>query len=675
MKKIRGLTAMLVCMACLLACGGFAGCGKKNDKNTQATSYGKDPFARSDTKITYRDKEAAEQTVVSKPDSDGDTPRNAEIVQAAEQTESSDRTEEENGKPTVSEKAASEKKTGKIVSEKQQEKQAIGFLTEKNETKTVAVQKYAAAGQSSGSGNVLPHELTSVSAVYLGPTLLVNDLLDLSQLRVMGLYLDGSYEELHSYSLSTYVAEKVGMNTITAEYLGKTATFTVTAKELTDLIAFSSEASLTVGSKVDKSKISVWATFSDHSLESVTDFVLHTSFVDKEGENKIKISYRGMEAEASIYGLKIKKPTEIYAHYSGGEIIVGHAPERSDFTVMIFFDDGSSEKVESYELAPTTISTVGPNTVSVYFSGLKKDVTITGVPKVVTSIKAEYTGFPLVIGTAVSNADIRVEATYNDYTKDTVTNFTLSNPIVYTIGDNALTVFCENCTSLINVRGVEAEIIDFTNCAVSTVGSGNVFSEVSVAANPKADPRKIGIGGIDAELVRKAMNRIVKTDKFMACDIYFEDPDLAVYLPMTVRVTVPSGYDKDNFGVFYSPNRKTIMAKMNGEFLPNGVYEFKMFQPGTYIIADCTEKILVESILYDTEEITVGRGKSMSLRPVVYPFTATNPKLEYSSTREQIAVVDEYGMVTGVAVGTTIIVIESTDGSEVSKRLRLTVTP
>lgn len=113
------------------------------------------------------------------------------------------------------------------------------------------------------------------------------------------------------------------------------------------------------------------------------------------------------------------------------------------------------------------------------------------------------------------------------------------------------------------------------------------------------------------------------------------------------------------------------MASMNGEFLKDGSYEFKMFQPGTYIIADCTEQVYVESISMDISNLTLKTGRSFSLSPAVYPLAATNQELSYSSSRPQIATVTENGLVTAESVGTTVITIAAKDGS--GKQFRLLV--
>ena len=391
------------------------------------------------------------------------------------------------------------------------------------------------------------------------------------------------------------------------------------------------------------------------------------------GLNEFTVSYEGIRTKFAVTGKEQKRALQLYATYVGGEVIVGNAPNRKDFYVSVVYSDNTMEEITSFELTPSVVQKEGKNTIVVSFDSLSAEVTVPGLAKTVESITAEYLGLPVVIGKTVAYEDIKVTATFNDGTKDTVTNFTLSSSVVYQIGDNLITVYCDNQTAYINVRGVEAEIIDYSNCAETVIKDGKVSSRVTLAVGTKADAKQVTIEAVDRQLVKKAMRRLIQTDEYMAFEVSFADPELDVFLPMTMKVSVPAGYDKENFAVYYTPNRRTIMAQMNGEFLKDGTYEFKMFQPGTYIIADCTPLILVETLVFEEEELTLKVGRNYSLEPVIRPHEATNKKVEYSSTRPQIVSVDENGMLTTHAKGTAIIRVEAKDGSGKSCKLRVKV--
>lgn len=518
-----------------------------------------------------------------------------------------------------------------------------------------------------------PKKLSSLTAVYTGDSVLVGNTIDLTKLTVMGLYSDGSYVKMKDYVLSTYMVTKSGANEIVVSYEGVNSTFYVYGKSITGLVAYYADTSATVGEILDRKKITVHVYYSDGTHHAVTDFELSHSVVGKIGENEYVVSYGGKTTKFSVTGKALKKPKMLYAAYNGPAVIVGNSPKREDFNVSVLYTDNSIEPTSSFELTPAIVQKEGTNIMIVSYGGISADVRVTGIPKTVVSIVAEYTGLPVVVGKSVAAEDIKVTATFNDGSKDVVTNFTLSSSVIYRIGENILTVFCDNTVAFVNVRGVEAEIIDFDNSAQAVVRNGDDYSRIILAVGTKADPKQVTIEELDPELVKKAMNRLVRTDKYIVFDVSFEDPEMDLFLPMTMRVTMPKGYDKENFAVFYTPNKKTIMGQMNGEFVTSTTYEFKMFQPGTYIIADCTPLIYVETLALEEETITLKVGRSYSLDPEILPHTATNKEVTYTSTRPQIVSVSKYGTIKGLKPGTSIVTVEATDGSGKRTKVRVNV--
>lgn len=517
-------------------------------------------------------------------------------------------------------------------------------------------------------------KVATLTAVYTGKTELVGHAIDLKKLTVMGLYTDGSYEKITGYALSEYVITKAGSNEIKVSYDGVSTSIVIEGKKLSGIYAYYKQGELTVGEQLKKSEIMVWATYSDGSGEEITDYALPNNVVKEVGANTFVVSYEGKNTTFTVMGKKVKLPKEIYAYYTGPSLIVGSAPKRSDFNVTVVYNDNTIESISDFEVSPSVVQKEGENKFLISKGELTTEAKLTGIAKTIESITAEYTGFPLVIGTTVNKDDIRVVATYNDNSKDTVKSFTLSSPVVYQIGDNVITVFCDKATATIKVRGVEGEIVDFNKAVEATLKDGAASLDIRIAMNEKADRNMVTVRKLSQSLVKKAMQRIVNTDRFLAVDISFDDPELALFLPMTVRVSVPEGYQKEDFAVFYTTNRKTIMAQMNGSFQKDGTYEFKMFQPGTYIIADCSKKIYVEEIILDKEEVSLAVGKSYSIRPVIHPFEATNQELSYTSSRPQIATVSEDGLVTAHSVGSTVITVEAQDGSGKTEYVLLRVT-
>ena len=515
--------------------------------------------------------------------------------------------------------------------------------------------------------------LSSITAVYTGDTVLVGHSVDLDKLTVMGLYSDGSYVKLKDYALSSYVVTKKGDNKFTVLCDGVKGELIVKGKEVLSLSAYYSQGSVTIGEKLDREKLIVTVYYSDGTSEKPKDYVLSHTLVEDLGTNTFLVTYENKTTKFTVTGKEERKPRTMYASYSGPAVIVGNAPDRNNFYVSVVFNDNTIERITEFELTPSVIQKEGSNVMVVSYGELSAEVKIPGLAKSVVSITAEYVGLPVIIGKTIAEKDIEVTATFNDGTKDKVTNFTLSSSVVYKIGDNLITVFCNGKTAHINVRGVEAEIIDYNHSADAFIRDGSIYSRVKLAVGAKADPEQVTIEKIDSKLVKKAMRRLVQTDEYLAFEVGFEDPELDVFLPMTMKVSVPAGFDREKFAVFYTPNRKTIMAQMNGEFLRDGYFEFKMFQPGTYIIADCTPLVYVESVTLEMEELTLRIGRSYSLDPEILPHAATDKEVKYTSSRPQIVTVSEHGTLKALKTGTSIITIEAQDGSAKSCKLRVKV--
>lgn len=520
-----------------------------------------------------------------------------------------------------------------------------------------------------GEAKKTEKKLSAITAVYMGDTVLVGHSIDLDELTVMGLYSDGSYVKLKDYSLSTYVVKNAGENEIRVSYDGISTTLVVKGKKLQFMNAYYGKNSVTVGEQLERDEITVYAFYTDGTNERVTNYTLASSWVTQVGTNEFFILYEGETVSFTVLGREVKKVKTLYANYVGAPVVVGNAPKRDDFYVSVSYNDGSMERITGFEISPSIVQKEGSNTVVVSYAGLSEKVTIEGLAKTVVSIQAEYTGLPVVVGKTVAPEDIKVTAVFNDNTKDTVTNFTLSGSVIYNIGDNVITVFCGQATAYISVRGVEAEIIDYSNGVEAFVRSGSYYSRINIAVDAKANTDAITVTKVNAKQVQKAVQRVVKTEEYLAYEVSFANPEMDLHLPMTVKVTVPEGFDKESFAVFYTTNRKTILAQMNGEFLKDGAYEFKMFQPGTYIIADCTEWIYTERIELDEPEITLRTGRNYSLDPTIYPRTATSQEVTFTSSRPHIVTVDENGLLEAQKLGAAVITVEAQDGSGVTCKL------
>jgi uncharacterized protein YjdB len=82
------------------------------------------------------------------------------------------------------------------------------------------------------------------------------------------------------------------------------------------------------------------------------------------------------------------------------------------------------------------------------------------------------------------------------------------------------------------------------------------------------------------------------------------------------------------------------------------------------LAGDYIAPIAVTGIVLNMPTLTVDAGASIALSPTIAPANATNQKVIWTSSAPSVAVVDQNGVVTGVAAGTANITAKTVDGEE-----------
>lgn len=98
---------------------------------------------------------------------------------------------------------------------------------------------------------------------------------------------------------------------------------------------------------------------------------------------------------------------------------------------------------------------------------------------------------------------------------------------------------------------------------------------------------------------------------------------------------------------------------------------WKQFRPILVDSADIKEK--VTSLVFDKNDTTLLVGAEVVITPSILSTSATHKVLDWKSSDDRIAVVDENGVVTGKEIGQVIISATTTDGSDLSAKCSVTV--
>lgn len=96
---------------------------------------------------------------------------------------------------------------------------------------------------------------------------------------------------------------------------------------------------------------------------------------------------------------------------------------------------------------------------------------------------------------------------------------------------------------------------------------------------------------------------------------------------------------------------------------------------GTNLTAVCqvTVKKYVHSITLNDNSLTLTLPETAQLIATIIPSDASNPSLNWTSSKSSVATVDNNGLITSVGVGTTTIKATTTDGSNLSASCQVTV--
>ena len=528
-------------------------------------------------------------------------------------------------------------------------------------------------------------KLTKITATYTGSSVEVGKEVDPADVVVTAYY-----EVFNGYTTTTK-SERVksgfmilpnlittsGSNKLTILYEDQVAQIYVTGKTVLNIVADYDGGTVTVGKNFAREEVTVRAYYSDGTSGDIDDFTLYSTLVTEEGLNTFPVVYADKVSFIYILGKQPLAITELIAEYHGDDLIVGSYISKADVSVFAIYNDGSVQVLKSFNISPNTVTNPGKNIVTVSFGDASDTIEVWGLRKEIEEIEVKYIGAGVIVGTEVPKDDIQVIATYNDGSTSQIGDFELMNSKIEDIGENIVVVFYDDFIEFISVNGVEGFVAKY-DYNITTYLFSRDFSSYSKAVLGFAEDgleEKFWIEPLDDVIARRVVQRVVPTEEYIPFVIAYDDDEMVTKFPLAMKVTLPYGYDPDRFGVYYTPNQRTIMAKLDGKFLDEErtEYEFVIYEPGAYILVNEVSSLLVQEIIVE-EELELKTNRNYSLKPVVLPKAAENKDVEYWSTDESVATVSETGKIRTHGEGTCEIWVEAVDGSGVYAIVTIEVT-
>ena len=536
----------------------------------------------------------------------------------------------------------------------------------------IAVSAWFGTRQAAGA----VQKLEEIEAYYVGAAVEVGKEIDIKDIYISAKYYiyNGQsgyhdYEDVKKgFTITPSVIKNKGDNQVVVSYKEKNCIITVPGKVVETITADFAGDELYVGATIPTGKINVYAYYSDGSYEKIRKFNLSQPTVTKEGLNAVTVSYNGKTAEIFVYGKAPLAVEEIMAYYVGKPVIAGNDISKNDIEVQVLYNDGTMKQIKNFNISPSIAEKEGENDITISYGNMETVIQVYGEARYVTEMRARYIGPGVIVGKKVPKEEIEVIVTYNDGSDAAIDDYELYGDEIFFEGENMVLVYLDAFMEEIIVPGVIGFAANYDNSISNyfTSADHTFYTEVTLGMPVELDSDKFMLRKPDEDMVDYVVQRVVATDEFIGFDLFYDDDEMVLEFPMALKVTVPEGFDPERFGVYYTPNQSTIMAKVDGSFLDETQeeYEFIVYEPGIYILVHEVSNRLVEDIIVQTE-VKLKTNRSFSLNPVVFPLSAENREVSYWSSDEDVATVSPNGKIRTHSEGTCEIWIEAQDDSGV----------
>lgn len=317
---------------------------------------------------------------------------------------------------------------------------------------------------------------TSLTATYADESVLVNTNFDKSKVKLV--YNDGlkdiviKWEDLTTKPSSTRVGT-TGDNMFTVGYGGQTATLLVHGYKVDHITAAYDGDRLKVGDSVDKSKLTVRIFYTDNKQGLANpaklnkdQYTISPSTMMEAGTTTFTVKYSDANDDYTAtfdvdgYDKSELQVSDMEASYADESVLVGNEFNTSSVKVKVKYSDGSTENISWSKLttkpSDLKVAKSGWNSYEVGFNEATATLQVHGYG--VSSLKAEYSGGDVKVGSSIDKSKLKVTAVYTkdlhdkEETKE-VTDYTLSAETVSAVGDNTITVTYGDKTTTFVVKG------------------------------------------------------------------------------------------------------------------------------------------------------------------------------------------------------------------------------
>lgn len=181
------------------------------------------------------------------------------------------------------------------------------------------------------------------------------------------------------------------------------------------------------------------------------DFDVSPLDTSTAGDKMVQVIYTegDLIASAMVTITVIKKavPVSISATYTGKDLTLNGTLNKSDFNVVVTYDNGTTKPADSFSISTIDTTSTGEKHVTITYgdvdgSAIKTFTTTVKVNVVATlvGISASFVGEPLQVGDTFTQDRLLVQEVYDDGTKVTITDFEISTVDTSTAGTKTVAV-------------------------------------------------------------------------------------------------------------------------------------------------------------------------------------------------------------------------------------------
>ncbi|MBR4344407.1 MAG: bacterial Ig-like domain-containing protein [Lachnospiraceae bacterium] len=426
-----------------------------------------------------------------------------------------------------------------------------------------------------------------LDASYTGPAVIVGEKFDKTYLLVTITYSNGLQENVTDFTVSTEIVQSTGMNTIVVIYGELTAKAYVYGRKLTGISVTPIKTDYGVGNMPDSKDLTVTGTYSDGTVEVIKgEYEIFPEKLEKSGKNEVTVRYQNMEAKCYVYAKNWTKVEALSVTYDKNNMVTNMKIDRNDITVIAVYSDLSSERITTYQLEKEIYYDTGKQPLTVVYGGVKKTIQIEVTERYIVGLEAEYKGGSVVVGKKFRDSDLHVYLKYVDGELVETNDYTIHSRKIRYVGNNPITIYYgDKFSVLVNIEGVEESRPDFDYVSELTADNGTDTVIIRTALPKYLNTDCMVSETVKKSLMKKAFRKLnVKKGKYIAFTYEFTNQDDELELPLTARITIPERYDMDHTFLYYTPNRKTVLGRVNKTVISDTVFECTLFKTGTYML-------------------------------------------------------------------------------------------